>query len=117
MNENAQDYYRLTPHAVLEALEDEGFVPNGYITPLNSYENRVMFVGLEDESMKSIVTKFYRPGRWSGEAIQDEHDFLIELKSEGIPAVAAMPLKNGKTIGDKTGIYFSVFPRVAGRSP
>lgn len=125
MAERNDGFYSLTPHVVLEALEDEGFRSNGYVTPLNSYENRVMSVGLEDTGdydeqlggAKAVVTKFYRPGRWSFDAIQDEHDFLAELKAEGIPAVAPLEFADGETIRDRGGIYFSVFPKVLGRSP
>ncbi len=119
------NFYLLTPHVVLEALESVGFIPNGYVTPLNSYENRVMSVGLEEPAYYEgqlgasvgVVTKFYRPGRWSRDAIQDEHDFLFELLKEGIPVVAPLIYENGETISEREGIFFSVFPRVAGRSP
>ncbi|MEQ1879087.1 MAG: serine/threonine protein kinase [Bdellovibrionia bacterium] len=119
------NFYQLTPHVVLEALESVGFTPNGYVTQLNSYENRVLSVGLEergfyDEQLGTstgVVTKFYRPGRWSREAIQDEHDFLVELKNEGIPAVPALRFEDGRTISEREGIFFAVFPKIAGRSP
>ena len=37
------------------------------LTALNSYENRVYQVALEDGSF--VITKFYRPNRWTDEAI------------------------------------------------
>ncbi|HEX4925350.1 MAG TPA: serine/threonine protein kinase [Bdellovibrionales bacterium] len=125
MSDRTDGFYSLTPHVVLEALEDAGFRSNGYVTALNSYENRVMSVGLEetgeyDEQLagsKAVVAKFYRPGRWSFEAIKDEHDFLWELKAEGIPAVAPLKFQDGETIRERDGIFYSVFPKVLGRSP
>lgn len=121
----ADNFYQLTPHVVLEAMESVGLRPNGYVTPLNSYENRVLSVGLEEPGFfkdqlgtsTGVVTKFYRPGRWDRKAIQDEHDFLSELKTEGIPVVAALKFENGQTISEREGILFAVFPKVAGRLP
>jgi Ser/Thr protein kinase RdoA (MazF antagonist) len=111
----AESFYQLTPHLVLDAIEEQGFLSTGYVTQLNSYENRVLLAHLEDGG--SVVAKFYRPGRWSLEAIRDEHEFLLELKIEGIPAVAPLTLKNGKTIASYEGMYMAIFPRISGRSP
>jgi len=71
-------FYQLTPDVVLESLEKIGFEPNGYLTQLNSYENRVFRVELEND--KRIVAKFYRPGRWSRETILEEHEFIKDIK-------------------------------------
>jgi len=82
---------------------------------LNSYINRVF--ELQGVDGKGLVIKFYRPGRWSKTAIQDEHDFLLELHKQEIPVIPPLILSNGETLGvHKENLYFSVFPRCGGRS-
>jgi Ser/Thr protein kinase RdoA (MazF antagonist) len=73
----------LTPDVVLDALDSVGLRGDGRLTALSSYENRVYQVQLEDGS--AVVAKFYRPGRWSDEQIQEEHDFAAELMAAEIP--------------------------------
>jgi len=70
-------YSDLTPAQVLDALDAVGLRGDGRILQLNSYENRVFQLFLEDGS--AVVTKFYRPGRWSDEQILEEHAFALEL--------------------------------------
>ena len=70
-------YSVLTPDVVLDAVESTGVQCDGRLLALNSYENRVYQVGVEDGKPK--VVKFYRPGRWSTEAILEEHAFALEL--------------------------------------
>jgi Ser/Thr protein kinase RdoA (MazF antagonist) len=82
---------------------------------LNSMENRVYEIELEDE--RRVVTKFYRPGRWSREQILEEHAFLAELVEAEIPAVPPLTLANGSTLDTSPdGILFAVFEKVRGRS-
>ena len=76
----------LTPDLVLDAVESAGFISDARVLALNSYENRVYQVGIEDET--PIVAKFYRPGRWTNEAILEEHQFSKELADREIPVVA-----------------------------
>ena len=113
----ADRFHALTPEAVLSAVESQGRRCTGRFITLNSYENRVYQLELDDESM--VVGKFYRPGRWSVEAIQDEHDFIFELADDEIPACAPMELSDGFTIGtlhgDGAGIHYALFPRIGGR--
>src|SRR5690242_20006691 len=87
-------YSTLTPDCILDAVEFCGLHCDGRLQGLNSYENRVYLVWLDDGS--SIVAKFYRPQRWSAAAIQEEHDFALELAAREIPVVAPLQL-NGKT--------------------
>lgn len=108
-----EDFYSLTPNDVMGALESQGFQPTGLFVQLNSYENRVFDVQLEDKTR--VVTKFYRPGRWSLETILEEHEFLADLTAEGLPAVAPLPLKNRSTAAEHQGMYFTVFPKAMGR--
>ncbi len=104
----------LTPDRVLDALEEVGLRGDGRLTALSSYENRVYQVQLEDGS--AVVTKFYRPGRWSQLQIQEEHDFSLELALAEVPAVAPLRLV-GATLHQFGGFMFSVSPRRGGRGP
>ena len=104
----------LTPDRVLDALETVGLRGDGRLTALSSYENRVYQVQLEDGS--AVVTKFYRPGRWSDAQILEEHAFSHELMAAEIPAVGPMTL-HGATLHQFDGFGFSVSPRRGGRPP
>jgi Ser/Thr protein kinase RdoA (MazF antagonist) len=108
-------YYALTPDRVLDAVEVDGRRCTGRFIVLNSYENRVYQLELDDG--RFVVAKFYRPGRWTTDAILDEHDFLIDLEEAEIPVAAPMELPGGGTIGHVEGIRFSLFPRYGGRAP
>ena len=108
-----QHFYDLTPYAVMEALEEAGLRPDGSSLQLNSLENRVYDLGLEDGN--HMVAKFYRPGRWSREQLEEEHRFLALLASEEIPVCAPMEFPGGGTIRKKEGIYYAVWPRTGGR--
>ena len=96
--------------AVEEAL---GIEMTGLATPLPSYINRVYEVQSVDE--ERFIPKFYRPGRWSREALQDEHDFVLECAEEEIPVIAPLKLSNGDTIHEADGIYFTIYPKRFGR--
>ena len=87
---------------------------SGVCRPLASYINRVFEVGLEDGGY--LVVKFYRPGRWSRAALQDEQDFLLELAADEVPVVAPLANGAGATLHEEGGICFAVFPRQGGRS-
>jgi Ser/Thr protein kinase RdoA (MazF antagonist) len=110
----AAPYAGLTPETVLDALEGAGLRGDGRLLALNSYENRVYQVWLEDGS--SVVAKFYRPGRWSDAQILEEHAFVHELAEHEIPAVAPLVLE-GKTLSAHAGFRFAAFPRRGGRTP
>lgn len=107
-------YEQLTPDCILDALEDVGFEPTGSLLALNSYENRVYQVSLEDGSF--VIAKFYRPERWSDAAILEEHDFSQELLQQEIPIVAPLAI-NDKTLFEFNHFRFAVFPRQGGRTP
>jgi Ser/Thr protein kinase RdoA (MazF antagonist) len=107
-------YAELQPEHILESLEGLSLRCDGRFLALNSYENRVYQVGMEDRA--PIVAKFYRPQRWSDEAILEEHNFSIELCDAELPVVA--PLKfDGQTLHHSGPFRFSVFPCHGGRSP
>ena len=107
-------YAGLTPETVLDALEGAGLRGDGRLLALNSYENRVYQVWLEDGG--AVVAKFYRPGRWSDAQILEEHAFVHELAEHEIPAVAPLVLE-GRTLAEHAGFRFAVFPRRGGRTP
>ena len=111
-------YAGLTPDTVLDALASAGFIGDGRLLALNSYENRVYQAWLEDAGSgpASVVAKFYRPGRWSDAQILEEHAFASELAEREIPVVA--PLADaGRTLREFRGFRFAVYPRRGGRTP
>ncbi len=112
--ETAHSYAGLTPDCVLNALESLGFRCDGRLLALNSYENRVYQVGMEDAA--PLVAKFYRPGRWPDAAILEEHAFVQELAGREIPVVAALEA-SGKTLHHFEGFRFALFPKHGGRAP
>ena len=82
--ESAHAFYALTPERILDAVEASGLTCTGTCYALNSYENRVYEVEVREPSgsVGRRIAKFYRPGRWSEEAILEEHAFLLELAAE-----------------------------------
>ena len=108
-------YDSLTPDTILDAMEEAGFAVSGRLFALNSYENRVYQVGLDDSA--PVIAKFYRPGRWSEKAIQEEHEFTLELLQADIPVVAPMKLTSGDTLGRHGEFLFAVFPQRGGQAP
>ena len=104
----------LSPECVLDALESVGLYGDGRLLALNSYENRVYQVGMEEGA--PVVAKFYRPQRWSEAAILEEHGFVQELAEREIPVVPALTL-GGATLHAFNGFRFAVFPRRGGRAP
>ncbi len=104
----------LTPESLLDALESVGLRPDGRLLALNSYENRVYQVFMEEDA--PLVAKFYRPGRWSDQAILEEHAFVAELVERELPVVAPMTI-GGQTLHTRQDLRFAVFPRQSGRAP
>lgn len=111
---NGHPYEQLTPDVVLDALVTLGLHGDGRLTSLNSYENRVYQVHLEDRSV--VVVKFYRPERWSEGEILEEHAFALELAAAEVPAVPPLAF-GGRTLHRHAGFAFSVSPYRGGRAP
>ena len=107
-------YEGLDPGTVLDAVESLGLWTDGRMLALNSYENRVYQVGLEQA--EPVVVKFYRPGRWESMAILEEHAFALELVEHEIPVVAPLEIQ-GETLHIHRGFRYAVYPRRGGRSP
>ncbi|MFN3544650.1 MAG: serine/threonine protein kinase [Thiobacillus sp.] len=114
MTDTPHPYAALTPDVALDALDSTGLRADGRLLVLNSYENRVYQMGVEDAA--SVVVKFYRPGRWSDAAILEEHAFTQELAEREIPVVAPLVL-NGETLQRHAGFRFAVYPKQGGRMP
>jgi len=111
---NPTPYADLGPDRVLDAVESLGLPVDGRLLALNSYENRVYQVGLEDEA--PVIAKFYRPGRWSDAAIGEEHAFMLALAELEIPAIVPLCI-GGETLHRFEGYRFSLTPRHGGRHP
>jgi Ser/Thr protein kinase RdoA (MazF antagonist) len=110
----------LSPDSIIEAIEAAGFRCDGRVLALGSYENRVYQVGLED--VEPVVIKFYRPGRWSDEAIAEEHAFARELAAAEIPVIAPLELPASAGLGDGpvpvfSGFRIAIYPRRGGQWP
>ena len=108
-------YDQLTPDMILSSLESCGFRCDGRLLALNSYENRVYQVGIEDQ--QPLIAKFYRPGRWSKQSILEEHAFALELAEHEIPVVAPLADSEATTLHQHGGYLFAVYPRCGGRWP
>ncbi|MDD3119361.1 MAG: phosphotransferase, partial [Victivallales bacterium] len=106
-----QSFENLVPASMIDAVEDAVAQPmGGLAAPLPSYINRVY----EFETMagERLVAKFYRPGRWSGSALQEEHRFVRQCASREIPVVAPLELSSGSTLATTSdGIFFAVYPK------
>jgi Ser/Thr protein kinase RdoA (MazF antagonist) len=110
-------YSRLTPDVVLNSVDAAGLRSDGRLLALNSYENRVYQVGVEDDAGPGlVVAKFYRPSRWSDTQILEEHAFAAELDAAEIPVVAPMALA-GSTLAHAEGFRLAIYPRRGGRAP
>jgi Ser/Thr protein kinase RdoA (MazF antagonist) len=108
------DYNALEPDTILQAVESVGHITSGRMLALNSYENRVYRIELE--AGPPLVAKFYRPDRWSDDAIAEEHAFTHELAAEEIPVVAPLAF-DGETLLQHGGYRFALYPLQGGRWP
>ena len=111
--QNPRPYDNLDPHRLLDAIEAVGLHPSGGLLALNSYENRVYQVGMEEGP--PLIAKFYRPGRWSDEAIREDHTYSIELAEREIPVVPPLILQ-GETLHHVGEHRFALFTRQGGRA-
>ena len=110
----------LSPDAAVQAIERAlGVVLDGTLDAYPSYVNRVY--GVRREDGEALVAKFYRPGRWTRDAILDEHRFLRDLAGAEIPVIAPIDGTGGETLHELTTegdarFFFTVFPRAGGRT-
>ncbi|AXE36033.1 serine/threonine protein kinase [Chromobacterium phragmitis] len=113
-NTHSLPFAGLTPDVILDAVESLGLRASGSLLALNSYENRVYQVGMDEAP--PLVAKFYRPQRWSDEAILEEHIFSLQLAEREIPAVPPLVFA-GQTLHAHGGFRFALFERRGGRAP
>lgn len=114
MKQTWNDFTGLTPELIHKSLKDGfGLEPYGLINHMPSYINRVYEV--EDSDNKRYIIKFYRPGRWTEDAIMDEHDLLFECKDAEIPVVAPLVTKDGSSLCRINNFFFALFPKRSGR--
>ena len=118
------DFFELVPERILGAVEKAGVKCTGRCLQLNSMENRVYELEIEvDEkniskpSDKFLISKFYRPNRWTKEQILEEHEFLKDLKENEIPVVAPYLFPDSSSLKEQDGIMFTLFPKQGGRIP
>lgn len=120
MNDVDSPYQNLTPDLILNSIEALGYVCDGHLHALNSYENRVYQIGIEDS--QPLIAKFYRPKRWSQAAIREEHAFALELSEHEIPVVAPILDDGGESLhhtdNNAAQTYqFALYTRCGGRWP
>ncbi|MFK7873804.1 MAG: serine/threonine protein kinase [Oligoflexales bacterium] len=124
-DEQTQYFYELTPDKIFQAFDSIGLRSTGRCSTMFSMENRVYDVELQlPDTPKHRwehhrIVKFYRPGRWSQEQIQEEHDFLNDLCEAEVPVIAPLALSDNQTLvkDSATELFFTLFPRVGGRTP
>jgi len=109
---------KLLPDLIFAAAWRQGFRPTGALSPLNSYENRVYEIGVEDHP--PLIAKFYRPGRWTQEALGEEHRFIMALAGQELPVVEPLLLNepaegSPPTLGRQDDFFFAFYPRVRAR--
>ncbi len=104
----------LDPDCIIAAVEALGLPCDGRVLALNSYENRVFRIGLEDAA--PLVAKFYRPGRWTDAAINEEHTFSKELVAADLSVVAPLEVR-GATLHYADGFRYALFPMQGGHAP
>ena len=128
-NQSLDTFYSLTPDIILQHVEKAlGNQCTGRTFSLNSYENRVLEIDLEEEHKlefpnvaihpKKIVAKFYRPQRWTDAQLLEEHQFVQDLCDNDLPIIPALTLQNNSTLDQipESEIYFCLYPKVLGRN-
>jgi Ser/Thr protein kinase RdoA (MazF antagonist) len=113
INQDKTPYANLSPHLILDAIDNVGFQTSGSLVGLNSFENRVYQVGIEEAP--PLIAKFYRPARWTDEAIIEEHQFELELAALEIPVVAPI-VSQEKSLHEFASYRFALFPRQGGHA-
>lgn len=116
MDQVAQSAFEnLDPDSILDAFESTGHYSDGRVLALNSYENRVYRIGVEEDA--PLIAKFYRPGRWSDKEILEDHAFSFELQEQELPVVAPWSDSNGETLFHHGPHRFTLYPLRGGRAP
>ena len=111
---STHQFAKLTPDFILSAIENLGFWCDARIYPLNSYENRVYQVGIEDKP--TLIAKFYRPHRWTKTQILEEHTMLLNLKKANLSVIAPIAIE-GNTLFSYDGFDFCLYDKQLGQAP
>jgi len=112
--DSSHPFDRLTPDFIIDAVESQQLLSDGRLLALNSYENRVYQVGIEEDN--PIIAKFYRPQRWSDEQILEEHEFSFELAEQELPIVTPQIFDNSSLLQFQ-GFRMALFKRQGGYAP
>ena len=115
MQESTHPFQTLTPSFIMDAVESLGYRCDCRTSALNSYENRVYQVGIDEG--QPLIAKFYRPGRWSDAQIREEHDFCFELAEHELSVVAPCRNQAGESLFHFQGFRFALYPRQGGHAP
>lgn len=105
----------LTPDVIFDAVESCGHITDGRLLALNSYENRVYQVGLDQK--EPLIAKFYRPGRWDSMQINEEHQYCFQLEEQELPVVCPLVNAQGQSLHQHQEFYFALYPRRGGHAP
>ncbi|TNF36525.1 MAG: serine/threonine protein kinase [Gammaproteobacteria bacterium] len=108
------DFAALQPDTIIDAVESLGLNSDARIFPLNSYENRVYQIGIENQA--PVIGKFYRPQRWTDAQIREEHRFTLALQQLDIPVIAPCTYDDESLLHYRQYRY-AIYPRVGGRAP
>ncbi len=115
MPDTTHPFQILTPSFIMDAVESQGFRCDCRTFALNSYENRVYQVGIDDGL--PLIAKFYRPDRWSDEQILEEHRFCFELQEHELPVVAPLVNAAQESLFHHGIFSFALYPRQGGYAP
>jgi len=116
-------FYQLDPTTILDHVDALGLKSTGRCLALNSLENRVYEIEIENPEAKTpsenfVIAKFYRPGRWTREQIKEEHEFLFDLQDAEIPVIAPLTFSGESLFKTKEGdLFYCLFPKRGGRNP
>jgi len=109
-----EPFAELNPDAILNCVEAaSGRRLLNVCRPHSSYINRVY--ELQDENGEFVIVKFFRPGRWSASALEDELQFVRDCAAFDIPVVSPLPQSNGAFLGNYKDICFALYPKCGGR--
>ena len=105
----------LSPDLLIDAVESQGFVSDGRFLALNSYENRVYQIGIEEQT--PMIVKFYRPERWTNDQIREEHEYCFQLKDQELPVVCPWLNTQGESLSTYADFRFALYERRGGHAP
>lgn len=115
MGTSEHPFERLDLDFIMDAVEAQGYRCDGRNLALNSYENRVYQVGIDEQP--PLIAKFYRPERWSDAQILEEHQLCFEMADADLPVVPPLKNADGESLFHYKGFRLALFERKGGRAP